>query len=97
MGSADNDLKPATVTVTDFYRPLETGAGVETVMHTSRPRKLVFHVRYQNGAEDNAGRVSWTATCTEVAGFVAEGAVLGRGEIGAAILDQLAEFRDPQP
>jgi hypothetical protein len=37
------------------------------------------------------------AVCPDVAGFVAEGTEIGYAEIGAAILDQLAEFRDPHP
>jgi hypothetical protein len=88
---ADATERPTTVLVTDFYRPGDLQPDAETAAHASVPHELTFHVVY------GPSPPQWTATCPRIAGFVAEGTQLGRDEIGAAILDQLADFRDPQP
>ena len=93
--STSGDLKPATVVIRDFYRPADLQPDAETAGRAAIPRELAFHVSYNGSAKPESA--SWTAVCADVAGFVAEGTALGHAEIGAAILDQLAEFRDPQP
>ena len=93
--SAEADLKPTTVVVRDFYRPADLQPDAETSARAAVPRQLTFHVSY--GGSAKPASASWVAICPDVAGFVAEGTELGHAEIGAAILDQLAEFRDPQP
>jgi hypothetical protein len=93
--SANADLKPSTVVVRDFYRPADLQPDADASARAAVPRQLTFHLNY--GASAKPGSASWVAICPDVAGFVAEGTELGRAEIGSAILDQLAEFRDPQP
>ncbi len=93
--SAYAELKPATVVVRDFYRPADLQPDAETAARAAIPRQLTFHLSY-GGSADPASAL-WVAVCPDVAGFVAEGTALGHAEIGSAILDQLAEFRDPQP
>ena len=93
--SPSTGLRPATVVVRDFFRPADLQPDAETSAHAAIPRQLTFHVSYGGSADPRS--VLWTAVCADVAGFVAEGTQLGYAEIGAAIVDQLAEFRDPQP
>lgn len=90
--SPNPNLKPAKVVVTDFYRPGDLQPDAETSARAAMPRQLTFHIQY-----DGSDATHWSAMCPEVSGFVAEGIGLGHAEIGAAILDQLADFRDPQP
>lgn len=93
--SLPGELKPTTVVVRDFFRPADLQPDAETAAHATMPRELTFHVTY--GGSADTGSALWMAVCADVAGFVAEGTALGHAEIGATILDQLAEFRDPQP
>jgi hypothetical protein len=95
LKATSHDLKPASVVVTDFFRPADLQPDAETSARAATPRRLTFRVSYFGTAD--ATSVSWTAVCPDVAGFVAQGTELGQAEIGSAILDQLAEYRDPQP
>ncbi len=91
--SDKGETRPATVVITDFYGPGGLQPDAETAAHAPVPRKLTFRIDYK----DEGGSTSWMAVCSDIAGFVATGTELGRAEIGSAILEQLAEFRDPQP
>ena len=93
--SAHSELKPATVVVTDFCRSPDLQPDAETAKRAQTPRRLIFRVSY--GGSADPATAPWTAVCPDVAGFVAEGNRLGQAEIGSTILEQLAEFRDPQP